>query len=164
MPEYIQRINDLSRRLAIRRETAGFDSHYSLSARQVLCINYGNIIKRFCRLGRKLTSAVGDVTRNGDMYNVVRVLTSKTEKAIERYSPEKLVIAGGVSANSVLRREMQKLCKKHRIQLYMPQLQYCGDNAAMVGAQGYYEYLSGNTSGLKLNAIATMDIDIKITE
>ncbi len=94
------------------------------------------------------------------MYNVVRVLTSKMEKAMERFSPQRMVIAGGVSANSVLRSEMQKLCRKHGVSLYMPELRYCGDNAAMVGAQGYYEYLQGNTAGLKLNAIATMDIDI----
>ena len=72
---------------------------------------------------------------------------------------KKIVLAGGVSANSVLRREMTQLCQKHGWELYAPELKYCGDNAAMVGAQGYYEYLSGNTAGLELNAYAGMEID-----
>ena len=66
-----------------------------------------------------------------------------------------------VSANSVLRKEMRTLCKKYRIKLFMPELRYCGDNAAMVGAQGYFEFLAGNLANRKLNAIASMDIDKK---
>lgn len=107
-----------------------------------------------------------DVENIGASYmrQIVKVLCDKSEKAFEIYHPSKFVIAGGVSANSVLRREMETLCKKYGISLFKPVLKYCGDNAAMVGAQGYYEYLSGNTADLKLNAIASMDIDIKITE
>jgi len=93
------------------------------------------------------------------MFSVVKVLCEKTEAAINKYDSKQLVIAGGVSANSFLRSEMKKLCDKKRISLYMPELKYCGDNAAMVGSQGYYEYINGNISGLKLNGIATMDID-----
>ena len=54
---------------------------------------------------------------------------------------------------------MQILCDKHGVKLYMPELRYCGDNAAMIGAQAYYEFLAGHTADLKLNAAATMDID-----
>lgn len=69
-----------------------------------------------------------------------------------------LVIAGGVSANSLLRRELTERCRgKYR--LYMPERRYCGDNAAMVGSQGYYEYLAGHIAGADLNAVATLPIN-----
>lgn len=73
----------------------------------------------------------------------------------------KIVIAGGVSANSELRSRMIDECQKLGYKLYLPQLKYCGDNAAMVGAQGYYEYLSGNIADADLNAYATMPIDYR---
>ena len=72
-----------------------------------------------------------------------------------------LVTAGGVSANSLLRKELEKECKENNFKLYMPQLSLCGDNAAMVGSQGYYEYLSGNIAPLDLNAVATLPIDYR---
>ena len=93
------------------------------------------------------------------MNAVVDCLCSNTEKAAEQFGFHKIVLAGGVSANSVLRRRMNEICKKHGWSLYMPELSLCGDNAAMVGAQGYYEYLSGNTAELSLNAYAGLSID-----
>lgn len=93
------------------------------------------------------------------MYCVVKVLTEKTKAALECFNMKKLVVAGGVSANSILRSEMQIMCKKLKTELYFPELKYCGDNAAMVASQGYYEYLAGNISSLGLNAVATLDID-----
>ena len=90
---------------------------------------------------------------------VVNCLTENTEKAAEELGYDKIVLAGGVSANSVLRRDMENICKKHGWQLYAPELKYCGDNGAMVGAQGYYEFIGGNTAGLDLNAVASMSIE-----
>ena len=90
---------------------------------------------------------------------VVTSLCTNTEKAMVDYGYNKLVLAGGVSANSVLRKEVTALCEKHNWKLYLPELSLCGDNASMVGAQGYYEYLAGNTAGLELNAYAGMEID-----
>lgn len=95
------------------------------------------------------------------MHSVVKLLVKKTESALRETGAKQLVVAGGVSANSVLRKEMRTLCKKYRIKLFMPELRYCGDNAAMVGAQGYFEFLAGNLANRKLNAIASMDIDKK---
>jgi N6-L-threonylcarbamoyladenine synthase len=92
------------------------------------------------------------------MHSVVKVLCDRSEKAIVRFRRKSFVLAGGVSANSVLREQMQILCDKHGVKLYMPELRYCGDNAAMIGAQAYYEFLAGHTADLKLNAAATMDI------
>ena len=90
---------------------------------------------------------------------VVRLLCHNTELAIQQYHPARLVVAGGVSANSFLRRDMAKLCKKHRVRLYFPELKYCGDNAAMIGSQAFYEYQNGHIADLKLNAAAVLDID-----
>lgn len=90
---------------------------------------------------------------------VVRCLCDNTFKAAETFGYNKIVLAGGVSANSVLRRRMQEMCAERSMQLYMPELSLCGDNAAMVGAQAYYEFLNGNIAGLNLNACATMPIE-----
>lgn len=93
------------------------------------------------------------------MHTVVTCLCDRTERAITQFHPCSVIVAGGVSANSVLRDEMTVTCRKHGISLYFPELKYCGDNAAMVGAQAYYEFLAGNTAGLDLNATASLDID-----
>ena len=90
---------------------------------------------------------------------VVDCLTENTQKAAIDLGYKKIVLAGGVSANSVLRREMTALCEKNSWELYAPELKYCGDNAAMVGAQGYYEFKNGNTADLSLNACASMSIE-----
>ena len=90
---------------------------------------------------------------------VADCLVKNTVKAAENYGFNKIVLAGGVSANSRLRKRMDSVCKEKGWQLYMPELSLCGDNAAMVGAQAYYEYKNGNIAGLELNAFATMPID-----
>ncbi|MBQ8209714.1 MAG: tRNA (adenosine(37)-N6)-threonylcarbamoyltransferase complex transferase subunit TsaD [Clostridia bacterium] len=90
---------------------------------------------------------------------VVKCLTDNTMKAAEITGQNKIVVAGGVSANSVLRRELETLSKARKLELYMPQLSLCGDNAAMVGAQAYYEYNAGHIAKENLNAIASLSID-----
>ena len=86
-------------------------------------------------------------------------LIKNTEKAMLDTGYKTLVLAGGVSANSVLRADVIELCKKHSWKLYLPELSLCGDNAVMVGSQGYYEYLSGNIASLELNAFAGKSIE-----
>ncbi|MBQ9530829.1 MAG: tRNA (adenosine(37)-N6)-threonylcarbamoyltransferase complex transferase subunit TsaD [Eubacterium sp.] len=90
---------------------------------------------------------------------VVDCLIEKLELASINTGAKKIVIAGGVSANSKLRSEAEKMCKKHGITLSFPQLKYCGDNAAMIASQGYFEYLKGVVADESLNAYATMNID-----
>ena len=92
---------------------------------------------------------------------VCDISIKNTLLAAENYHADTLVLAGGVSANSELRRRMQEECQKRGIKLYFPELQYCGDNAAMVGVQAYYEYLDGNIADLSLNATATLPIDYR---
>lgn len=90
---------------------------------------------------------------------VAECLTKNTLAAAEEFGFKTIALAGGVSANSRLRARMTRLCEQKGYRLYMPRLELCGDNAAMVGAQSYYEYLAGNVAGLDLNAYATMPID-----
>lgn len=71
---------------------------------------------------------------------------------------DKIVVAGGVAANSRIRADFQKAAEKNGYQLFVPPLKLCGDNGAMIGAQGYYEYLAGTRAGSDLNAYATMEI------
>ena len=92
-------------------------------------------------------------------YAVVDCLCTNFLKAADDLNVDKLVIAGGVSANSLLRRTLFEECEKRGFKFYMPDKSLCGDNAAMVGAQGYYEYLAGKTAGTDLNAYATMSIE-----
>lgn len=72
-----------------------------------------------------------------------------------------IAVAGGVSANSELRARLKAECEKKGLTLYYPELKYCGDNAAMVGVQAYYEFKDGNTAGAELNAAATMPINYR---
>lgn len=90
---------------------------------------------------------------------VTDLLTSHTMEAAKDTASKTIVLAGGVSANSRLRRVMQEECDKMGIKLFMPELKYCGDNAAMIASQGYYEYLDGKRADMTLNAVASMPID-----
>lgn len=91
---------------------------------------------------------------------VVDCLAGNFLKAARDTGSTTLVTAGGVSANSLLRKRLQVECEKNGCRLFMPPLSLCGDNAAMVGAQAFYEYQNGNTADLSLNACATMSIEL----
>lgn len=92
---------------------------------------------------------------------VCDILIEKTMKAVQMTGYKTLAVAGGVSANSELRSRLKAECAERGIKLYIPPLCYCGDNAAMVGVQAHFEYLSGNTAGADLNAAATMPINYR---
>ena len=70
----------------------------------------------------------------------------------------RVAVAGGVAANSRIRADLTAACQESGDRLFLPELKYCGDNAAMIGCQGYYEWKAGRTAGLELNAYATRDI------
>ena len=94
---------------------------------------------------------------------VCKALSSRVEKLFEspEFTSKKLVLAGGVSANSHIRKALGELCKKHGVTLYLPPLPLCGDNGVMIAAQGYYEFI-GKTAdfrNLALNAYATADVE-----
>ena len=92
---------------------------------------------------------------------VCDMLIDKTLAAAEKYGYKTLAVAGGVSANSELRQRLSKECKARGISLYFPELKYCGDNAAMVGVQAFYEFKDGNIGDSSLNAAATMPINYR---
>lgn len=90
---------------------------------------------------------------------VVDELVPRTMRAAELSGRSTIVAAGGVAANSFIRAALQSECDKRGYRLYLPPLSLCGDNGAMIGAQGYYEYLAGARGDMSLNAYATRDID-----
>lgn len=85
-------------------------------------------------------------------------LVPRALRAAEELGYDKLVVAGGVAANSRVRRDFEVAAQKSGRKLYIPPLRLCGDNAAMIGAQGYYEYLAGVSADSSLNAYATMEL------
>ena len=97
-------------------------------------------------LARDFTQAVSDT------------LVPRVIEAAKQSGRTVICAAGGVAANSIIRDDLERACEEHGYTLYMPPLKLCGDNGAMIGAQGYYEYLAGHTAGMDLNAYATRDI------
>ncbi|MCI9084716.1 MAG: tRNA (adenosine(37)-N6)-threonylcarbamoyltransferase complex transferase subunit TsaD [Bacilli bacterium] len=86
---------------------------------------------------------------------VVEILTKKTIKALKEYNVKNLIVAGGVAANRGLREKLTEECQKNNIKLTIPEIKYCTDNAAMIGAAGYYAYKLGRRADLTLNSKAS---------
>ncbi len=72
----------------------------------------------------------------------------------------RIAVAGGVAANSRIRADLQAACARSRDRLFLPELRWCGDNAAMIGCQGFYEFQAGRRAGWDLNAYATRDVSL----
>ena len=85
-------------------------------------------------------------------------LVPRVEQAIRQTGYKKVAVAGGVAANSRVRKDILEAAQKLGAEVFLPPLKLCGDNAAMIGAQGYYEYMAGNTADMSLNAYATKSI------
>ena len=85
-------------------------------------------------------------------------LVPRVVQALKETGLKKVAVAGGVAANSRIRADILKAAEGLGAEVYMPPLKLCGDNAAMIGAQGYYEFLAGNTADMSLNAYATKSI------
>lgn len=137
-----------------RPTVSGSQYDFSFSGLKTAVIN---LIHNSAQKGIELNKA--DVCASF-RYAVVDCLKTNFLKAAEDLKVDKLVIAGGVSANRLLRSSLQVECDKHGLAFYMPEKSLCGDNAAMVGSQGYYEFLSGNIASTDLNAFATMSIEL----
>ena len=89
---------------------------------------------------------------------VTEMLTSNVRKAIKEFNTDKIVIAGGVSRNSYIRNAFDNLAKELNINVYYPEPILCTDNAAMIAAMGYYNFINGERADLKLNAIPNLKI------
>ena len=86
-------------------------------------------------------------------------LVPRVMEAAKQTGRTKIAAAGGVSANSRIRGDLEKACREAGYQLYLPELKLCGDNGAMIGSQAYYEFLAGNTADASLNGYASRKID-----
>ena len=115
------------------------------TARRIWRTSYSSLTSR-ASLAASFTKAVSDS------------LVPRTVAAAKELGYGKVVVAGGVAANSRIRADFQAAAEREGFQLFIPPLKLCGDNGAMIGAQGYYEYLAGVCAGSDLNAYATMDL------
>ena len=86
------------------------------------------------------------------------MLVDHAIQAVKDYKIPKLAMAGGVASNSALREAMKIACEKRNIPFYYPSPILCTDNAAMIGAAAYYEYMNGSRAGLDLNAVPNLKL------
>ena len=127
---------------AISKDTLDF----SFSGLKTAVVNYINTKKQ---KGEELPRA--DIAASCT-HSIVEAINSKVKAALKETGYKKIVLAGGVSANSHIRQGIEGVCKKMGAEFYAPELCLCGDNAAMIGAQGYYEYINGAVADESLNA------------
>lgn len=114
-----------------------------------------NLLHRFEQSGEDFDRALFAARYT---YEAVEAVAKKTAEALSRHCVSSLVMAGGVAANSHLRRRIAEVAKRAGVTLHIPSLSLCGDNAAMIGAQGYYEYIAGHAAASSLNASAADSI------
>ena len=126
---------------------------YSFSGLKTACVNIiHNIKQRGDSLNKEDLAASFRRT-------IVDCLVDKFLTAAKNLNVKCLTIAGGVSANSLLREKLTNESRKLGLNFYMPDISFCGDNAAMVASQGYFEYINGNFASEDLNAMATLSIE-----
>ena len=90
--------------------------------------------------------------------SVTDVLVGHAMSAIDEYKVEKFAIAGGVASNGTLRKAMEEACLKKGVKFYHPSPILCTDNAAMIGAAAYYDFIAGKRAGLDLNAVPNLKL------
>jgi len=135
-----------------RAKVADGEYDFSFSGMKSAVLNYLNQ----CQMkGEEINQA--DVAASFQQA-VIDVLVGRAESAIEEYGATKFAIAGGVASNGTLRAAMEEMCTKKGVKFYRPSPILCTDNAAMIGAAGYYDYIAGVRSGLDLNAIPNLKL------
>ena len=131
---------------------SGDNLDFSFSGLKTAALNYINGVRQ-----------KGDEPNVPDLaasytHTIVKAIVKKASSSLDATGSDKLVLAGGVAANSHIRRELEAMCQKRGAKLFVPRLALCGDNAAMVAAAGYFEYLDENFSHTDLNASANDNI------
>lgn len=133
-----------------RAKVAGSDYDFSFSGLKSAVLNYLN----GCRMkGEEICTA--DVAASFQKA-VVDVLVEHAMHAVDEYGFTSMALAGGVASNSALRSAMQKACEEKGIEFYRPAPILCTDNAAMIGAAGYYDYIQGKRADWHLNAVPNL--------
>ena len=126
-----------------------FDNYdFSFSGIKTAVINY---------VSKNPEYNVNDVCRSFEEA-VTDVVVKNSERAIKEYNLDKIALAGGVAANSMLREKMQNMCAKNGVSFYCPDIKLCTDNAAMIACATYYNYILGKTSDFYLNAVANLPL------
>ena len=144
----------------------GDDSKYSFPIAHVADHPYD---MSFSGLKTAVINLVHNAEQKGETINRASLAASFTKAVSDSLVPRTIaaakelgygtvVVAGGVAANSRIRADFQHAAEQNGFRLFVPPLRLCGDNGAMIGAQGYYEYLAGARAGSDLNAYATMDL------
>ncbi|HCR74210.1 MAG TPA: tRNA (adenosine(37)-N6)-threonylcarbamoyltransferase complex transferase subunit TsaD [Ruminococcus sp.] len=108
---------------------------------------------------QKGTEIIKDDVAAALQKTISEILTEKTIACAKELGYSKIAVAGGVSANSGIRSLFEKKCSENNISLYLPPLELCGDNGAMIACQGYFNYLDGQFADESLNAIATLSLE-----
>ncbi|MDD3796379.1 MAG: tRNA (adenosine(37)-N6)-threonylcarbamoyltransferase complex transferase subunit TsaD [Lachnospiraceae bacterium] len=135
-----------------RAKVAEAQYDFSFSGLKSAVLNYIN----GCQMkGEKIVTA--DVAASFQKA-VVDVLVEHAMRAAKEFGFQKLAIAGGVASNSSLRQAMEEACRENKIEFFHPSPILCTDNAAMIGAAAYYEFLKGTRSGLNLNAVPNLKL------
>ena len=96
--------------------------------------------------------------------SVVEALVERTREAARMTGMKRVAMAGGVSANSLLRSEMQRMCQNNGLTAYMPPLRLCTDNAAMIGSAAFYRLMRGEIAALDLNAMPMLTLDMSAAQ
>ena len=135
-----------------RARVGGSQYDYSFSGMKSAVLNYINQAQM-----KGETISVPDLCASFQNA-VVDVLVSRAVAAAKEFGYDKLAIAGGVASNSALREGMRKACEREGLKLYYPSPIYCTDNAAMIGAAAYYEYINGARAGWDLNAVPNLKL------
>ena len=153
----IEKCADLGDKTSVKIPLAkveGSELDFSFSGVKTHIINYINTLKQ-------KNGGLSDADKNNIAAsfteNVIQSVTSRIKRAIKITGHKTLVCAGGVMANGHIKAALKNLCEDLNVNLYIPDKKYCGDNAAMIAAQGFYEFKAGNTAGMNQNAFASID-------
>ena len=136
-----------------KAKIAGAPLDFSFSGLKSAVLNYLNVHER---KGEKIVKA--DVAASFQK-SVIEVLTEHVIEGIKMTGMKKLAIAGGVAANSSLRKAVEKACMECGVSFYSPSPAFCTDNAAMIGAAAYYQFQKGTRHGLSLNAVPNLKLE-----
>jgi N6-L-threonylcarbamoyladenine synthase len=129
----------------------GFDFSFSGLKTSILYFIRDNVAKNPDFISENMADICASVEKR-----IATILLNKFEKAAKQYGIKQLALAGGVSANTGLRLGLQALCEKNGWESFIPAMQYCTDNAAMIAIAGYYKYLKGEFSGQEIAPMARM--------